>query len=112
LRRSGPGAPPAAAAAPAPPPEPVYQCSADGARFAVGQPLTPQLEAAARVRAGAGTVRVLKPNEAATTELNGGRLNLDVDARNRVTGRPLRLTGGFEGVRGQGCCPASATRAW
>jgi hypothetical protein len=76
---------PAAAAAPAPPPEPVYQCSADGARFAVGQPLTPQLEAAARVRAGAGTVRVLKPNEAATTELNGRRLNLDVDARNRVT---------------------------
>lgn len=74
-----------APAAPAPSPEPVFQCSADGARFAVGQPLTPQLEAAARVRAGAGTVRVLKPGDAATTELNGGRLNLDVDARNRVT---------------------------
>lgn len=71
--------------APAPPPEPVYQCSADGARFAVGQPLTPQLEAAARVRAGAGTVRVLKPGSAATTEQNGGRLNLAVDARNRVS---------------------------
>ena len=39
----------------------------------------------ARVRAGAGVVRVLKPGEAATMELNGGRLNLDVDARNRVT---------------------------
>ncbi|MFM9921922.1 I78 family peptidase inhibitor [Variovorax sp. H27-G14] len=78
-------APAPAPAAPAPPPEPVFQCSADGARFAVGQPLTPQLEAAARVRAGAGTVRVLKPGEAATTELNGGRLNLDVDARNRVS---------------------------
>ena len=45
----------------------------------------PQLEAAAKVRAGAGTVRVLKPGDAATTELDGGRLNLDVDARNRVT---------------------------
>ncbi|MGJ7574529.1 I78 family peptidase inhibitor [Variovorax sp. RB2P76] len=78
-------APAPAAAAPVPPPEPVFQCSADGARFAVGQPLTPQLEAAARVRAAAGTVRVLKPGDAATTELNGGRLNLDVDARNRVT---------------------------
>lgn len=78
-------APAPAPAPPAPPPEPVYQCSADGARFAVGQPLTPQLEAAARVRAGAGTVRVLKPGDAATMELNGGRLNLDVDARNRVT---------------------------
>jgi hypothetical protein len=72
-------------AAPAPPPAPVFQCGADGARFAVGQQLTPQLEAAARVRAGAGTVRVLKPGDAATTELDGGRLNLDVDARNRVT---------------------------
>lgn len=71
--------------APAPPPEPVFQCSADGARFAVGQQVTPQLEAAARVRAAAGTVRVLRPGEAATTELDGGRLNLDVDARGRVT---------------------------
>lgn len=76
---------PATESAPASPPEPVFQCNADGARFAVGQPLTPQLEAAARVRAGAGIVRVLKPGEAVTMELNGGRLNLDVDARNRVT---------------------------
>ncbi|MFS2054799.1 I78 family peptidase inhibitor, partial [Variovorax sp. CT11-76] len=68
-----------------PAPAPVFQCGADGARFAVGQQLTPQLEAAAKVRAGAGTVRVLKPGDAATTELDGGRLNLDVDARNRVT---------------------------
>jgi uncharacterized lipoprotein YajG len=75
----------APAQAPAARAEPVYQCNADGARFAVGQPLTPQLEAAARVRAGAGIVRALKPGEAVTMELNGGRLNLDVDARNRVT---------------------------
>jgi uncharacterized lipoprotein YajG len=74
-----------APAAAAPAPEPVFQCNADGARFAVGQPLSPQLEAAARVRAGAGTVRALKPGEAVTMELNGGRLNLDVDARGRVT---------------------------
>ncbi|MDH6593171.1 putative lipoprotein YajG [Variovorax sp. TBS-050B] len=76
---------PAPAPAPAAPPEPVFQCNADGARFAVGQQLSPQLEAAARVRAGAGTVRALKPGEAVTMELNGGRLNLDVDARGRVT---------------------------
>ncbi|SFQ12696.1 I78 family peptidase inhibitor [Variovorax sp. 770b2] len=76
---------PASAPAPAARAEPVYQCNADGARFAVGQPLTPQLEAAARVRSGAGIVRALKPGEAVTMELNGGRLNLDVDARNRVT---------------------------
>jgi len=76
---------PSPAPAPAAPPEPVFQCNADGARFAVGQPLSPQLEAAARVRASAGTVRALKPGEAVTMELNGGRLNLDVDARGRVT---------------------------
>ena len=76
---------PAAPAPSAAAPEPVYQCNADGARFAVGQPLSPPLEAAARVRAGAGTVRALKPGEVVTMELNGGRLNLDVDARGRVT---------------------------
>ena len=74
----------AAAAAPAAPAEPVFQCNAEGARFAVGQQITPQLEAAARARAGAGTVRVLKPNQAVTMELNAGRLNLSVDARSRV----------------------------
>jgi uncharacterized lipoprotein YajG len=75
----------ATAPASAAPPEPVFQCNADGARFAVGQQLSPQLEAAARVRAGAGTSRALKPGEVVTMELNGGRLNLDVDARGRVT---------------------------
>ncbi|RIX77920.1 I78 family peptidase inhibitor [Acidovorax cavernicola] len=77
---------PAAGAAPAPaaPAEPVFQCNAEGARFAVGQQATPQLEAAARARAGAGTVRVLKPNQAVTMELNAGRLNISVDARGRV----------------------------
>lgn len=77
-------APGAASAAPAAPAEPVFQCNAEGARFAVGQQATPQLEAAARARAGAGTVRVLKPNQAVTMELNAGRLNLSVDARGRV----------------------------
>lgn len=77
---------PAAGAAPAPaaPAEPVFQCNAEGARFAVGQQATPQLEAAARARAGAGAVRVLKPNQAVTMELNAGRLNISVDARGRV----------------------------
>ena len=82
-------APAPASAAPATGPAaavaPVDQCNADGARFAVGQPLSPQLEAAARTRAAAGTVRALKPGQAVTMEFNGARLNLDVDARGRVT---------------------------
>ena len=79
-----PGAAAPAPAAPAAPAEPVFQCNAEGARFAVGQQVTPQLEAAARARAGAGTARVLKPNQAVTMELNPGRLNISVDARGRV----------------------------
>ncbi|MCR6479437.1 I78 family peptidase inhibitor [Variovorax sp. ZS18.2.2] len=82
---SAPVPAPAPAPAPAARTEPVYQCNVDGARFAVGQPLTPQLEAAVRARSGAGIVRTLKPGEAVTMEFNGGRLNLHVDARNRVT---------------------------
>lgn len=76
-------APAPVAAAPAPAPQ--AQCNADGARFAVGQPASTQLEAAARVRAGAESSRVLKPNQAVTMEFNAGRLNLVVDVRNRVT---------------------------
>jgi hypothetical protein len=43
------------------------------------------LEVVARDRAGASTSRVLKPGQAATMEFNGERLNLDLDARSRVT---------------------------
>lgn len=78
-----PGAPAPVAAAPAP--EPPAQCRADDARFAVGQTATPQLEAAARVRSGAQSVRTLKPGQAVTMEFNGGRLNVVVDARGRVS---------------------------
>lgn len=73
-----------APAAPAPPPPP--QCNADGAKFAIGQQVSPQLEAAARVRSDATVSRVLRPHDAATLELNASRINLDVDAHNRVKG--------------------------
>lgn len=82
-----PAPPPPVAVAPvAPPPPPAPLCNAEGAKFAIRQSFTPQLEAAARARASASTSRVLKPNQAATMEFNGGRLNIDVDSRNRVTG--------------------------
>jgi len=75
----------APAPAPMPPPPPQAQCSEAGAKFAIGQALSPQLEAAARTRAGATLSRVLKPGQAVTMEFNGARLNLEVDARNRLT---------------------------
>jgi hypothetical protein len=85
-----PASAPASARAPAPvaaapAPEPPAQCRAEDARFAIGQPATPQLEAAARARSGAQSVRTLKPNQAVTLEFNGGRLNLVLDTRDRVT---------------------------
>ncbi|RZL64254.1 MAG: peptidase inhibitor I78 [Variovorax sp.] len=79
--QSATAAPVAAAPAAAPP----ARCQAEGARFAVGQLVTPQLEAAARFRGTADSVRVIKPGQAVTMEINEGRLNLDVDARGRVT---------------------------
>ncbi|RYF54334.1 MAG: peptidase inhibitor I78 [Comamonadaceae bacterium] len=78
-------APPLAVAPAAPPKTRDAQCNAEAAKFTVGQPFTPQLEAAARARAGAITSRMLKPHQVTTMEFNEGRLNIDVDARNRVT---------------------------
>lgn len=77
---------PAATAAPVAPPAPrAPLCNAEAAKFAVGKPFTQQLEAAARARAAAVTSRLLKPHQVTTMEFNEGRLNIDVDARNRVT---------------------------
>jgi hypothetical protein len=78
-------APVVARPAPVPAPAPQPECSAAGARFAVGQTLSPQLEAAARTRANATVSRVLRPGQAVTLEFNAARLNLEVDARSRVT---------------------------
>ncbi|MBS0428745.1 MAG: peptidase inhibitor I78 [Proteobacteria bacterium] len=79
-----PATPPQAAAPAAPPPPPPAACDAAGAQFAVGQPMTPPLEAAVRARANAASVRVLKPGQPATMEFNPARVNIDLDARNRV----------------------------
>lgn len=78
-------APAAARPAPMPAPAPQPECSAAGGRFAVGQTLSAPLEAAARTRANAAVSRVLKPGQAVTLEFNSARLNLEVDARGRVT---------------------------
>jgi hypothetical protein len=60
-------------------------CNADAARSAVGQIASSEIVDQARVAAGAETARTLKPGQAVTMEFNGNRLNLDVDAGNKVT---------------------------
>lgn len=68
----------------APPPAPLPVCDAAGAQFAVGQGATPALEAAVRHRANAAAVRLLKPGQMVTQEFDASRVNLELDARNRV----------------------------
>ncbi|RYF76413.1 MAG: peptidase inhibitor I78 [Comamonadaceae bacterium] len=82
----GPAAPAPAptAAAPVPAPAPEPQCNAAGAQFAVGQTSTPQLEAAAAYRAGAVVARSLRRGQPATTEVDPGRLTLEVNAQGKV----------------------------
>ncbi len=81
------GGPSQQSAPPAPPPPALQQtgCDAAAAQFAVGQAFNAPLAEQARQRAGAETARALRPGQIVTMEFNGQRLNLDVDASERVT---------------------------
>lgn len=69
-----------------PPSSPVVTpCNAAPAQFAVGRQVDAPLVNDARVRAGAKTVRVLKPGQIVTMEFNAERLSLSVDDAGRVT---------------------------
>ena len=63
---------------------PTGECSANGLGNLVGGPATPALVNRAKRRAGASVVRVLKPGQIVTMEYLNGRLNVNVDDRNRV----------------------------
>lgn len=70
----------------APDPAPVAgRCNAAPAQFAMGRNADAALENEARTRAGAKTVRVLRPNQVVTMEFSAERLNLTVDDAGRVT---------------------------
>jgi hypothetical protein len=70
---------------PAPAPAPAPQaCNAANAQFAIGQAPTASVIEEARRRSGAQMARVLRPGQVVTLEFNGSRLNLDVDASDRV----------------------------
>lgn len=61
------------------------RCNAAPAQFAMGRNVDATLENEARTRAGAKTVRTLRPNQVVTMEFNAERLNLTVDDAGRVT---------------------------
>ncbi|MBB4128139.1 hypothetical protein GGR77_003466 [Xanthomonas translucens] len=70
----------------APEAPPVGTCDASQAQGLVGQAAEQALVDQARIDTGSKSVRVLKPNQAVTMEFNGERLNIEVDAKNVITG--------------------------
>lgn len=81
---TAPAAPPAAGADAAG--AEAVACNATPAQGVVGKLATAAVIEQARVSAGAGSARTLKPGQMVTMEFNPARLNLDVDAGNAVTG--------------------------
>ena len=70
---------------PPPPPPPVSSsCDHTRAQWAVGQRGSTDLLERARVAAGAGSARFLRPDEVVTLEYLASRLNLELDRRNVV----------------------------
>lgn len=81
---TGCAAPPAQPEA-APPPQLAGTCEAQAAQFAVGMAYGEALADEVRRKSGARTSRVLRPGMAVTMEYDPGRINLAVDAAQRVT---------------------------
>jgi Peptidase inhibitor I78 family len=61
-------------------------CTADRARFAVGEVYTPDLAERARQAAGARLVRKIEPGGAYTMDFSPSRLNVEVDQGGTVRG--------------------------
>lgn len=61
------------------------RCEAGRLDALIGREATPRLVARAKARAGASLVRVIRPGQPVTMDYRAGRLNISVDARNRVT---------------------------
>jgi hypothetical protein len=60
------------------------RCEVDKARFAIGEPYSPELAERAGRAAGARLTRKLEPGMPATTDLREDRLNLQVDGQGVV----------------------------
>lgn len=63
---------------------PTGQCSAKGLDSMVGRLATPSLIDRAKRRSGASVARVLRPGQIVTMEYLNGRLNVNVDEKNKV----------------------------
>lgn len=75
----------ACATAPTPEPTPSMSCNTAPAREYLGQTATDAIVQNAQQAAGANSVRVLGPNDAATMDYRGDRLNIMVDGQRVIT---------------------------
>ncbi len=69
---------------PLPAPGPDGSCFAEDAAGAVGQRATTGVIERATLESGARTARIIRPGQAYTQEFNPDRLNIEVDAANRI----------------------------
>ena len=68
-----------------PPPPPGTSCKADPAQYAIGRAQTAPLVEEIRQRSGAHIARILRPNQPVTLEFLAERVNVVVDADNKIT---------------------------
>lgn len=74
----------AAPAQPAPDDPTLGACDAARVQRHVGRPYQDAMGAQLQQEAGARSVRVLRPGDAATMDYRNDRLNIDLDAQNRI----------------------------
>lgn len=75
----------AACATPVPAPAPgTFQCVAEAGAWAVGQPVSDALVAKITADTHSRTARVIRPGQAVTMDFRGDRVNVLLDAHDRV----------------------------
>lgn len=72
------------APAPTPAPAPPGECAAEPARLLEGKVFDADIRAQAQSLSGARSVRVIRPGQAVTMDFNPFRLNIELDASDRV----------------------------
>lgn len=65
-------------------PPAMEECDASGLKFVIGQRLDETLKERAREASGSRTVRVIRPGQAVTQDYGLDRLNLELDAQEKV----------------------------
>jgi len=81
---AAPSPAPGAMAPATPAPVPPGECAAGPARELLGKTFDGPLQAEAQRLSGARIVRVIRPGQAVTMDFNAYRLNIELDARDRV----------------------------